>query len=108
MSLPKDILRNIISEYIEYDELKILESHVPGLYLNPKRRLYKFIKTDSRFYSRRLIIDGSVRIEEHYLENVIQKILSEDCYQVNLPKNIICCSILIVIIVLYIYKLKMF
>src|SRR5438445_41687 len=60
MSLPKDILRNIISEYIEYDELKILESHVPGLYFNLNIRLYKFIITDFLFYSNRINIYGSV------------------------------------------------
>lgn len=98
MSLPKDITRNIISEYIEYDELKTLESHVPALYLNPKRRVFKFSKGHYNTHIRTLIIDGKDREEEHYPDSGLQKILLQDCHRVNPVSRI--CWVLVVIMLL--------
>ena len=69
MSLPRDIIRNILSEYIEYDELITLVPDVPGLYINPKRVQYMYTyHKNNKINSRSIVIDGDIRVKQYYAE----------------------------------------
>ena len=61
MNLSADIVRNILSDYIEYDDLLGLLLHIPYLYLSPKR-----IKVISSNDTKKTFIDNDLRKEEYY------------------------------------------
>lgn len=59
MILPQDIVKNTLSDYLEYEEIKELESI--GFYLNPKR-----IQITNTHEGKHTYIDNDLRIIEHY------------------------------------------
>ena len=64
MTLPKDIIKNILSDYIEYDQLQELIKYIPYLKLNPKR--IKIEVNESRSYHQKVIyIDHNIQRKIH-------------------------------------------
>ena len=66
--LPPDITNNILSNYIEIEELKELENEFEGLKLDPKR-----IEIKEQFYG-----NGKVRHRDIYHDGILSK--KEDYY----------------------------
>lgn len=66
MSLPVDILKNILSDYIEYDQLQELVSHIPDLKIRAQRIKIFEISYDNLVISSR----------DTYIDNILRKIES--------------------------------
>lgn len=62
MLLPKDIIANILSDYIEYDELLLLIDHISCLKINPKR-----IQISEEF-------EENIAIQKTYIDGDLRKI----------------------------------
>src|SRR5438309_10837286 len=77
-TLIPDISENILSDYIEYDELKELENQIPDLKINPKR-----ITVEETFYDndepngKATYVDGViVKLEARHKNGKIRSILN--------------------------------
>lgn len=66
--LISDITRNILSDYIEYDELIKLTKYISNLYINPER--IKVI-IDQRLLERKTYIDDDLRKIEGFYWNTM-------------------------------------
>src|SRR5437763_8638715 len=63
--LSVDILRNILSEYIEYDQLQELITQIPGLHFNSKRiRTREVLHHDIGYKKKYTYIDKDLRTIE--------------------------------------------
>jgi antitoxin component YwqK of YwqJK toxin-antitoxin module len=104
-----DLMKNIISDYIEYDELKNLESKIENLKINPNRiEIKETFHLNGNIKKRNTYIDDDLRKEESFdetgkkyfeynfkngKENGIQKMwyrngkLAEDENYINGEKN---------------------
>jgi antitoxin component YwqK of YwqJK toxin-antitoxin module len=80
-ALPSDIMKNIISDYIPYEELKELENNIQNLKINKGRVIKKKKKFKNGNYIITTKIDGKKRKEEGYLKNNMKA--SERNYNIN-------------------------
>jgi antitoxin component YwqK of YwqJK toxin-antitoxin module len=91
-ALPKDILKNVLSDYIEYDELKELKKEISNLKINKDRKVIKEYNVESDYnkydmFVRETIIEGVVRKKETYRVSIYDQdyiqILSRNRYDKN-------------------------
>jgi antitoxin component YwqK of YwqJK toxin-antitoxin module len=68
--LPPEITKFILSDYIEYDELKQLKNEFSGLIINPNR-----IKIEEQFY-----YNGKIRNRKTYKDEILTK---DESYHIN-------------------------
>lgn len=70
MSLPADILKNIISDYIEYDELINLIAHISVLKINPKRiRIEEIFDRNLGNTIKNIYVDKCLKKSEGWYSN---------------------------------------
>lgn len=105
MNLPTDITKNIISEYIDYRELETLESHIPGLYLNSKRKVIEFSRGHYNTHTRTLKIDGKTDEEDIISDSRLRRILLSEPPPKNYTLRI--CGGLMVSILIYVFSMNM-
>jgi antitoxin component YwqK of YwqJK toxin-antitoxin module len=107
INLPADISNHVLSNYIEYDDLKILESKIDHLYIDPNRTQVKFYekyiedlsnepmtilsseyattygyssnnKKGNIYYVKETIIDGKLKCKEIYCTSKFIKLKTEN------------------------------
>lgn len=66
-ALIPDITQNVLSDYIEYDELKALQNKISGLKIDPNRiKVVEEFDDNNILYQRETFIDGDLRKREEF------------------------------------------
>jgi hypothetical protein len=68
-NLPSDIIKNIVSEYLEYDEIINFEDLIPNLIFNPKRIKVNSFSSSQNENAKTTFGDGQKIKYEQYYDN---------------------------------------
>jgi antitoxin component YwqK of YwqJK toxin-antitoxin module len=80
-AISSDVMRNIVSDYIPYDELKELENQIDNLKINEGRIVKKRTNFGDGFYTITIKIDDKLRKAEKYNKNDVKM------YEYNYDKD---------------------